>query len=527
MAALSRCEGAFPGAPNAAKGAFAARPTLLPSKQGELSMRSTLFSSASLLVLLAAACSSNGSGSADGGSGTSPFGLRDPGFANTPAAWLTGGGATIEAWVPPGVDPGVARFDPAKVRTAWVAQRFAMPAFSSTTSYALETIGLGGVERDSAHARVDNMTIGYIDLIAVRWKSRICLGERAFGHDIDLVYRALETTDSSSTTVDLDHVSILEAPECPRAGIVGNGDFSATTGWTHEFAPVQVVPEGTGGSPAAHLGGAYGELRHTPVSFPWKTIERPALRFVYKGSGGLVVDTSALSSSHNYPGATLGAAMAPTTALTPAFLCLPEWSKGVVQPIRFFLVPPPLGSTTAGDYVIDDVRIDTEATCPAVANVFDGDFESAPTALSWRFGGDSTAGSAVVSSADAHGGAAYAALRADAQCKVGTLTQAITVPVSEAGRGPALKFWYRSGAPEHSRAWVRTATETTTELPPAAAWTQRTICLNPYESLRPADLLFQIQGEFGSRGCPGTPFAEETLAIDDVEVTTDPTCPTN
>ncbi len=490
-------------------------------------MRPTLFSSASLLLVLVAACTSTSSGS-DAGSGTSPFGLRDPGFANTPAVWLTGGGATIEAWVPPGVDPGVARFDPAKVRDAWVAQRFAMPAFSSTTSYALETIGLGGVQRDSAHVRVDNMTIGYIDLTATSWKSRICLGERAFGHDIDLVYRALENPDSSSTTVDLDHVSILEGPECPKVGVVGNGDFSATTGWTHQFAPVQVVPEGTGGSPAAHLGGAYGELMHTPVSIPWKTMDRPALRFAYKGSGGLEVDTTGLSSSQYYPGSSLGGAMAPATALTPAFLCLPEWAKGVVQPLRFFLAPPPSGSTgPGGDYVIDDVRIESEPACPTTANVFDGDFESAPTALSWRFAGDSTAASGVVSSGDAHGGGAYAALRSDGQCKVGRAAQAITVPVSEAGRGPAVKFWYRSGAPEHSRSWVQTARATSTELPPATVWTQRTICLNPYESLRPTELMFQIQGESGSRGCPGTPFAEETLAIDDVEVTTDATCPTN
>jgi hypothetical protein len=82
-----------------------------------------------------------------------------------------------------------------------------------------------------------------------------------------------------------------------------------------------------------------------------------------------------------------------------------------------------------------------------------------------------------------------------------------------------VKFWYRAPV-------LQTATATMSPggvpLKPSIAWKQASTCLAPGMAGRPVRLQFSINGGGGS--CMNT-FPQETLWVDDVELGTDPGCP--
>jgi hypothetical protein len=462
----------------------------------------------------------DGDGGSDAGADTS-FGPLDPGFMGTPpGVWQTSGGATIETWVPNGVDPGVARFDPAKIPggvIAFVTQYFETPAYSLTQQYALETIGVGG----GVEARVDNMTLGAIMLGSSPTKYRICLGERAFGHVIGLAFGAT----GSQGVIDLDHVSTPPAPECPPAGALFNGDFESSDGWT---ATAQSEIVATGGPSTGHAGhlavnsDSETVLDHAPVSFPWKTMARPAMRIVAKGNG----PAFELRAPHVFGRVNVTAA--PATTL----VCVPEWMKGLVLP---FSVARRQGTTKAAvEYFVDDLAFVSEPSCPESSFVLGGGFEGPTAETYWAIDASQvyfnspppmlppTAG--IAFTGDAHGGASHVLFSLPESCERATATQTITVPPPEPGRGPALKLWYKTSGPGQATTTVSVnSTLQSANLPAAPSWTQHTLCLDPYGGSRPTDLFIVTQLLNTGAGCGAIPL--ETVAIDDVEVTTDPSCP--
>ena len=459
-------------------------------------------------------------GGSDAGADTS-FGPLDPGFMGTPpGVWQTSGGATLETWVPPGIDPGVARFDPTKssaVAFAFVTQYFETPAYSLTQQYALETYGIG----DGVHARIDNMTIGNVMLGSALSKSRICLGERAFGHVIGLAFGA----GSHGTNIDLDHVSMPSAPECPSAGALLNGDFESSEGWTAK-ARSEIVP--TGGPSTGHAGhltvisGSEAILDHAAVSFPWKTMARPAMRIVAKGSG------PPFELRAPYVFGRVQAPAAPATTL----VCLPEWAKGLVLPFSVAFRKDTI--SPAVEYFVDDLAFVSEPSCPESSFLLGGDFEGPTAATYWATKAGPinpalppplsppTAG--IVTTGDAHGGASHVLFSLPESCEYAYATQTITVPPPQPGRGPAVKLWYKtSGSGQATMTISVNDTLQSASLSAAPAWTQRTLCLDPYGANRPTDLFIHAQVPYPSGACGAIPL--ETLAIDDVEVTTDPSCP--
>lgn len=99
------------------------------------------------------------------------------------------------------------------------------------------------------------------------------------------------------------------------------------------------------------------------------------------------------------------------------------------------------------------------------------------------------------------------------------MSQTITTPSAEPGRGPAVKLWYKtSGAGKVSLTVI--ADERSAALPAASNWTQHILCLDPSAFNRPTALSLSAHQAVGP--CAA---GLETFAIDDVEVTTDPSCP--
>lgn len=449
--------------------------------------------------------------------GTSELGPLDPGFANTPRAWSTGGGASIEAWVGGAVDPGVARFGGNGVGPMWVTQTFPMPP-TSDARYALETTGTGS----GAEVRLDNLTLGRASGPAAPWRHRVCLGERAFGHDVTLAYLGVPGTD-------LDHVSVVASPECPSIGGIANGDFGGKAGWT----TVSIVPSPRGAAtPAGHVAQGIANPAHEPVSWPGKSMDRAALTFVYRGFGPRLVVDIGSDGRH-----IVGAVTAAAKEYTPVVLCVPQWAKGLVLP--FSLAPAPLApdEPADGELLVDDLAFAPNGACPSATNVFDGDFESPTLDTSWSFsidlgGAGSTyqpaPGSGVRRSSDAHSGGGYGVIAADSACSFGTMQQMVTVPRPNGAGGPAVTFWYKTNGDRKATPSVGVADPDSafgldTSLSSAASWTRSVVCLPSFEADRGVALRFRMARNDASRSCEAFPV--ETLAIDDVEVGTDPTCP--
>lgn len=460
------------------------------------------------------------------------LGPLDPGFTGTPPdVWTTSGGAAIETWLPPGVDPGAVRFDPAKIQgIAVVAQTFPMPTYALTQQYALESAGVGASVGMFMQARIDNVTIGDVAFGASASKSRTCLGERAFGHDVALAFwsRGANPLPGDATAVYLDHVAVVAAPDCPASGALLGGDFEIAGSWSTD-APSEIVGAGGPGTGhAAHLvvpSKGEAHLKHVAVSFPWKTMARPAIRLAAKGGGpplGLRVDR--LTSLDDV--APAFGWIRTTAAPATSTVCIPEWSKGFALPFSIGVSQPASGAMA--EYFIDDVAFVSEPSCPESAFVLGGDFEGATASQYWAFAdaGAQVAGqppkqtSGIVSTGDAHGGGAHALLSVDSNCLHARMTQEITTPVAEVARGPAVKFWYRTSGAGKVAAGVDSG-QRAESLPAAGSWTPHTFCLEPGEQNRPTAVGFGAYGAGG--GCVDQPV--ETLAIDDVEVTTDPSCP--
>ena len=64
-----------------------------------------------------------------------------------------------------------------------------------------------------------------------------------------------------------------------------------------------------------------------------------------------------------------------------------------------------------------------------------------------------------------------------------------------------------------------------TTLARPAAWKERTVCLPPFQSGRPIDLSWMVDVSTAA-GCGTVHGTREYLYLDDIVVTTDPSCPT-
>jgi hypothetical protein len=105
------------------------------------------------------------------------------------------------------------------------------------------------------------------------------------------------------------------------------------------------------------------------------------------------------------------------------------------------------------------------------------------------------------------------------------MSASITVPGAAGANGPALKFWYDASATSHLGLDVALgALSAPVALSATAGWTQVVACLDPRLATRPDLLTFSLVSADGGGTCSDT-FPMETIRLDDVELTTDATCP--
>ena len=370
----------------------------------------------------------------------------------------------------------------------------------------------------------------------------ICLGARALGGTAALHLGAgfnpgvCPAIDGQGPSFTVEHVSIgVDATNvCPPFGTVGNGDFEGgATSWSlePELGGAEIRQGlGNGGSFGAHLSTTMfcedPKIVGT-MSLPTaQMVPNPALQIWSSGTANAIASIGIGRAQTSLP-ATIHAGR--------TNICIPRWAQGTVQPLSFGFVETQFTQECAQanvrDYVFDEVTFVSDPTCTADASLFDPGFEQVRLAPQrapfWSLQlYDDQPSARVELKVDptfAHGGDVAALLSVSTACPGAGLAGNVTVPAPVGTAGPALAFWYKTSTIAHAdlSATMNALTAAVT-LPDASEWTQVRACLDPHLAGRPDLLTFGIAGAGGD--CASA-FPAETLAIDDVELTTDAACP--
>jgi hypothetical protein len=458
-----------------------------------------------------------------------------------PMAW-TANGATIDGSLMQAgmLDPGAAQFQATAIcNLARVTQTVVMPRetlagplvfdvqyrYSDTMplEFGAPAIGLGDVWRD--------------DLIAseLGWREvRACLGSGQYapGSSTGAGASVLLTVMPASTglcglgasELDVDHLDIVPANpgECAAPGTAENGDAESTGGWTFSAgaSSVAAIVDGAGDNGTRGVRLFLGNRCDDPVATDTTSIgtalAHPAFE-LYDRTGSGVVAT-----------ATLGGREVPLAAGTGVGrvtrACLPVAMRGGAYT---FSADIDGGSGTCGnplsyESILDELRIVDDARC-AGNGVVDSGFEAQlPLLGAYSVAGKGIA-QVVTGAGIPHAGAAALRLDASVTCYGGTWNTDVVGPPSTPTAGPALAFFYRADAANKTKFEVIASGSVFTGTADNT-WRQGVVCLDPKLAGRPQTVSFTR--EFLGGTCE-IAMATETAFVDDLALTTDPSCPSS
>jgi hypothetical protein len=470
--------------------------------------------------------------------------VLDPDFATT-SAWTTIGTATIT--------PGSAHFSAATMCDhGGIEQTLHTPSLTCARALVMRM----GLSID--HYDPLNFTVG----VNGGWNSpllqfgssttEICLGAAAFGGAAHLFLGigingmlCPPPVDNEGPGLSIEHIAIdIDAMNaCPPPGTVPDGDFEGDVkSWSvnprNGTAEIASGP-GQGGSFAARL--ATDHLCEVPsisgrISLPTRAmVPSPALRIWSTGSSNAIASVRLGPSVPAF--ATSSTYIAGTNRAGVTNVCIPRWAQGTVQPLELaFAATRYTEDCTAErdrDFVFDDLAFVSEPACETDANVFDPGFEQVARAEDaapfWsidRYEDEPDADVELkINATLPHTGNVAALFSASTPCPHASISGSVTVPTPVGMAGPALKFWFRTGSSTHTGLGVSlNALLAPVSLPATSTWTQVKACLDPHVAGRPDLLRFGIVSATGGGICADT-FPTETFAIDDVELTTDASCP--
>jgi len=455
-------------------------------------------------------------------------GPLDPGFKNEPVgAWILGGGGLLEPTRSETgyVDQGAARLGD----KGTVSQLVDMPAYDiaeplamdyswgcpncSTNPFDSPELLFKTDKRGFANSLRGSFING-VKMSVLHW----CLGENAYDGKISIamIARGLRPSGGFGMNQNLatvDRLAFVPDATCPRPGSIPNGDFDGQSGWTGSGPQAEVANAvGTNGSRGAKLTAKCGDAPSIAglVSIPSKSVKHPALAFTWRVTSAQIGGVQL--------GATTIAQLRGTGAFEPASLCIPEWAKGSVHRLSFFLrhLGNCLSNPPDNEMLVDDVKIVDDATCGEAPLFFDPGFEQSTTTTSrWFLNANNGGGFvAVQKNGQAHGGAAHLALSTPTCGTSVTANQIATIPDAAGAAGPAIKFFYKANVAKDSS--VQAFGQSLTS---AAAWTARTVCLPASKSGLAQSLELGVFA--AAKDCDSV----ASLQVDDIELTSDATCP--
>jgi hypothetical protein len=467
--------------------------------------------------------------------------VRDPDFSTT-ATWSSAAGVAL--------GPGATFSLPALCDHEVVTQTLLTPPLSCARPLVM-TVNVALDDLDRVNFLFGFGGKWYPQLFAGTPIWNICLGVSAFRGEQTLAFGGAinegfcPAIPGATNSITIQHLSIAEDVQgvCPRPGIVANGDFE------HGAAPWTLVPSGGVAeiAPGRGEGASVGARVATDhpceqpsvrgvISLPSSAmLPNPALRIWSNGTQDAVASVRIGPRPPDYLlGATfLAARGAPATA----DVCIPRWAQGTAQQFELGFAPTEYAEQCplprAREIVFDGLSFVTDPACAAEANVFDPGFEQAavPSSVAsfWalqRYQDVPTSAlELVVDPTVAHTGEVAARFQGSSPCPVVSLSGSVTMPEPEGARGPALKFWYDASGTSHLGLGVGLGgLSAPVALPATTGWTQLTACLDPRLATRPGLLTFSLISKNGGGTCTDT-FPMETVLLDDVELTTDPSCP--
>ncbi len=469
--------------------------------------------------------------------------FADGGFMSG-APWDASGAATVDTGATGNADAGVAYFTPTAVcEGGSVTQPLDLWFVSADGPHEVtlnvdveEAVDSFANERGAAAVTFGSFKQALSELYY--WggfsAQSLCLGERAYqiGTAIGFSGAASNECSYSSAPYDgvspfaIDNVAIAAAPSCPAIGEVINGDFEAgDTGWTkYSNTNSSATIDTSSGDWAATLGvtnvcaSSYltGQLSPPLAS----TLPNPALELSVNGSVGyeLGVSMNQFSALTELKG---------TGAEETTRICLAGWAQGISTDLRFYLTGGSGTCATANvqNFTLDDLSFVSAPECTGSEYLADGGFEvstNAGFASGWQF--DSRANNMAnanavieVNAGAANTGNASLSLTAAQRCSSASANATYLVPEAVGTNGPAIKFSYTFGSGS-----ITTARVANDVLSPAASYTQHVTCIDPGLIGATQSLSVYLSG--GSGTCAET-YTAENLRIDDIEVTTDASCP--
>jgi len=454
-----------------------------------------------------------------------------PGFDDA-VPWTTSGGAVLDPGADGFDDPGVVTWvdENALCDGSSVSQTFTMPPYAAAEPLALELTYNGEEDFlffDEAEAMV---------AINEKWTrypgngafstTTTCLGESAFGGDVEFRVEGLTRSCPSNLQLIVDRLEVVTAAnaglDCPDPGVVRDGDFDGDgTAW--EMSGDATVEDGIGqnGSRAGRLqtqtlcsSASLEGLASWPLQ---SSVANPALRFFWSGTTGRVLDVSV--------GEFALASFTASGTTSTSTVCLPPSSQGLAQ--RVSLGIPFTGGSCAApdvrDFIVDTLEVVSAPDCGDDPYLVDGDFELALTGTvssGWLLLSNEPWGTVSIVTSDAQSGSASLQLASRQDCFGVSAQATFVVPKPDASGGPALKYYFRVGNNPETET---SSTPGNGALPEGgAAFAEETVCLDPADATKPQTLSFTISP--GGGLCADT-FPEEQALIDNVRVTTDPACP--
>jgi hypothetical protein len=430
---------------------------------------------------------------------------------------------------------------------------FEMPPLARAQPFKLEVTTTGVDPGFDLFAPRAQIGIGgqFFDIIVPRNAYRtdtFCLGPRAYGGPVEIRVGTFGGPGCGTVTtamIAVDRLAIVPAApgECPEPGTVTDGDFEGPPDpWrfaTLLGATGAVVPGiGENGSAAAQLTTTTrcDEVSMTgSVAFPTAAAMPDQAIDVYWS--GTVGERLAVSID----GRNIAELVSPTTVGHHSHVCVPAWATGTAAPLGLFLQRNANQSCTPLDasFTIDSLAIVSDPAC-AGGDVTDPGFERVANpngpVSGWGFFDTvvnqavSATASIIDSSALAHTGRGVLVLSADDPCTLGgdsgtDLT--FIVPAAQAG-GPAVKMFANVSPNNINTDTVvglfpfRGDQSAQMLLPEIGIYEPATLCLPAAMSGRRATLHLSTSDTDGG-ACGAYP--TEMALIDDVQVTTDPSCP--
>ena len=475
--------------------------------------------------------------------------LQDPGFSAA-STWMVSKGALLNSTAVGSVDPGEAAFLPSAICALGdVHQTVDMPSFRKSEplvldlSYKNQVTGQFGGERVLMGVSFGGR--GWSPLTyfndALYHQVRVCMPEGGYapalttgkGAQTTFAFgpytKSLACPNSMISNFAVDHAAIVpaNAGECgtapgqgPNFDAEGTGGFTFTTSGNSSGGFVAGI--GQAGTRAARINlSARCESAAMTTAITVPNVQNPALDMYVGASPG------------SYARMTFGVEVirsfiAPTGTAVPLHMCLPPSLRGQTMPINFSV-----SSITGGlctDIVnlqawVDNIKAVDDPACASTASFSNPGFEQGSIPLG-AFGssGSSTASVAIRSgAATAHTGTKALSIDSQGRCSSSGFTMLPTVPAASGTSGPALKFFASVGVNPDASTTARAVGGTTVTLTEGGGYMPYVVCLDPQSTGRVQ--VVSINHDGGSGLCDNSNYVQQSALIDDIDVTTDPSCP--